>query len=369
MTTDHQTGSPQFSIIVPTLNEAANVPILVEKIKAVMDGGIDWEVIFVDDSAGKDTIAAVRELALHDRRVRGIRRIGRHGLSSACIEGILSSSAPYVAVMDADLQHDEKLLPQMFHKLSEEGFEIVVASRYSSPDGAKDWGGVRGRMSRLANLIGRLAMPVDLSDPMSGFFALRRQLFEEGAARLSGIGFKILFDICTSIRRPVRFCELPYTFGMRLYGESKMSSQIAWDYILTIGHKIFGRLFPIKFLSFSMVGAVGAVIHLITLYLLFRGIGWGFAQSQTVAASAAMLSNFWMNNNLTFGDVRLKEKELLRGVVSFFIACGIGALVSISIAIYLYSSHGTPWFVAAVAGIAVAAVWNYSTNSFYTWRQ
>ena len=339
---------------------------LVEKIASVMEP-IKWEIIFVDDNSKDGTIEEVRKLASQDGRVRGIRRIGRHGLSSACIEGILSSSAPYVAVMDADLQHDEKLLPQMYEKLDKDGQELVVASRYIHSNSMENWSRRRRILSRLATITGRFVTPIDLSDPMSGFFALRRDLFEKHVGRLSGVGFKILFDLCASFKDPVRFCDLPYTFGARLHGQSKMSGQIAWDYLLTIGHKIFGHAFPIKFLSFSLVGAVGAIINIVVLYILLTNTD-NFASSYTASTIIAMISNFWMNNALTFRDVRLKRSELIRGMFSFFVACGIGALISIALATYLYESHGAIWYIAASAGIVVAAVWNYATNSFYTWR-
>lgn len=361
-------SAPEISVIVPTLNEAQNIPLLVEKLNAAF-ANVNWEVIFVDDNSADGTIDAVHAIAQQDSRVRGIRRIGRHGLSSACIEGILSSSAPYVAVMDADLQHDEYLLPKMFEALHQNNYELVVASRYLQDDSMENWSNSRKLMSRVATSIGKLATRVNLTDPMSGFFAMRRTLFNEHAAQLSGIGFKILFDICASFNRSVRFCELPYSFGTRIHGESKMSTQVAWDYLLTIGHKFFGRLLPVKFLSFSLVGAVGTVIHMGVLYIAFEQFKAEFVTAQTIAAVTAMSLNFWMNNNLTFKDTAIKRSQMIRGIVSFFIACGIGALISISLATYLYNDYMTPWYLAAMAGIIVAAVWNYATNSFYTWRQ
>lgn len=360
--------SPQLSIIIPTLNEAQNIPHLIEKLRQVLEH-LHWEVIFVDDDSKDGTIDAVNAIAKEDARVRGIRRVGRHGLSSACIEGVLSSSAPYVAVMDADLQHDETLLPKMFEALSEQDYDLVVASRYLQDDSMRDWSRKRKMMSQLATALSKIATRVNLTDPMSGFFALRRSLFDEHAAYLSGIGFKILFDLCASFRHDVKFCELPYTFSNRLYGDSKMNTQVAWDYLLTIGHKFFGRLLPVKFLSFSLVGAVGAVIHMTVLYFAFRQFQLTFVSSQTIAALTAMSSNFWMNNKLTFKDTAIKRAQMVRGVLSFFVACGIGALINIALATYLLTTYMIPWYFAAVAGIIVGAVWNYSTNSFYTWRQ
>ena len=362
-----QIPSPEFSIIIPTLNEADNISMIVDKVKSALKG-IDWEIIFVDDNSNDGTVSKVRELASDDARIRGLRRIGRHGLSSACIEGILSSSAPYIAVMDADLQHDVNLLPKMFEQLSQADYELVVASRYIDDHSVEGWSFMRRTMSRIATSLGEFILPIHLTDPMSGFFALQRSLVESNIERLSGIGFKILFDICAFVKPSTKYIELPYVFGTRQFGESKMSSQVAWDYLLTIGHKLFGRFFPVKFLSFSLVGTVGAIIHMGVLYISLR-YAFEFASAQVIAVSVAMVSNFWMNNNLTFRDVRLKGKQLIKGLGSFIIACGLGALINISLAIYLYETYDLQWYIAATGGIIVGAVWNYATNSFYTWRQ
>lgn len=119
---------PELCIVVPTFNEAGNVAVLVERLTEVL-AGTDWEAVFVDDDSPDGTAARVRTLGRADGRVRCIRRIGRRGLSSATIEGMLSTSAPFVAVMDGDLQHDEALLPQMLDRLRSGAAELVIASR------------------------------------------------------------------------------------------------------------------------------------------------------------------------------------------------------------------------------------------------
>ena len=105
---------------MPTFNEAGNVALLVERLAAVL-AGIAWEVVFVDDDSPDGTAAIARQIALRDRRVRVIRRLGRRGLSTACVEGVMSSAAPYFAVMDGDLQHDDSMLAAMFQTLTGEG--------------------------------------------------------------------------------------------------------------------------------------------------------------------------------------------------------------------------------------------------------
>jgi dolichol-phosphate mannosyltransferase len=225
---NHLVG-PELSIISPTFNERGNVLELVERLKLCLACQA-WEIIFVDDDSPDETAEAVRAMARADARVRCIQRIGRRGLSSACVEGMLASSAPYLAVMDADLQHDEKLLPRMLQLLRATEVDIVVASRYMSGGGIGQWESSRASVSRLATRMSRVVVPPGLTDPMSGFFMLRREVLTMSVRALSAIGFKILLDLFASAPRALRFAELPYEFGVRHAGESKLDSVAVWDY-------------------------------------------------------------------------------------------------------------------------------------------
>src|SRR5450432_3629101 len=265
------TPGPELSIIVPTFNERDNIAELLTRLRACLPEAA-WEVVFVDDDSPDGTADLVRRLATEDSRIRVIQRIGRRGLSSACIEGMLSSSAPYLAVIDADLQHDERLLPRMLETLHKEQTDIVIGSRYAAGGDIGDWNARRASLSRLATRISRLLVPAQLTDPMSGFFMMRREVFTDAQRRLSSLGFKILTDLFASSPRPLRFKELSYTFGVRYAGESKFDSASAWDFAMLVLDKLVGRWVPVRFLAFSIVGSLGVAVHFAVLSLLFTGL-------------------------------------------------------------------------------------------------
>ncbi len=355
----------ELSVIVPTFNERDNVSELVRRLEVCLDG-IDWEVIFVDDDSGDGTAASVREMAQQNQRVRCIQRIGRRGLSSACVEGMLASSAPYLAVMDGDCQHDETILPRMLDILRVGEADIVVGSRYMDGGGIGAWNTSRARLSRVATSLSRAAIKQKLSDPMSGFFALRRETLELAVRSLSNLGFKILVDVIASSPRPPRLKEIPYEFRDRRAGESKLDSHAIWDYVMLLTDKLVGHLVPVRFVAFMAVGALGVVVHFAVLTVVFRMMAVSFPYSQAIAAIVAMTSNFALNNALTYRDMRLTGWRWVKGWASFILACSVGGLANVGIASYLFT-HRTLWVLAALAGIVVGAVWNYAMTARYTW--
>src|ERR1700736_4505603 len=206
----------ELAIVVPTFKERANVVPLLSALDQCLQG-IAYEVIFVDDDSPDGTAALVREIARTNTRVRVLQRVGRRGLASACLEGMMATPASHIAVIDGDLQHDEGILPAMLDKIRNEKLDLVVAPRNAE-------GGGMGEFSKrrvwLRNMGGRLRQSVshtNLSDPMSGFFMLDRRFLEEIVHSASGIGFKILLDLVASSRRPVRFGEVSYTFRKRIH--------------------------------------------------------------------------------------------------------------------------------------------------------
>lgn len=357
----------ELSIIVPTFNERDNVCALVGRLESCL-APICWEVIFVDDDSPDGTADLVRQIGRRDPRIRCLQRFGRHGLSSACIEGMLSSSAPYLAVIDGDLQHDETLLPRMLETLRSGDIDIVIGSRYVSGGGLGDWDHTRATISRFATRLSKLVLRADLTDPMSGFFMIRREAFHEVVRQLSGIGFKILVDIFASSPQPWRFKELPYQFRNRQAGESKLDNRAAWDYLLLLLDKMIGHVIPVRFVAFALAGGVGVAIHLLVLFLLLKGLHVGFVTSQSIATVVAMMSNFALNNMLTYRDMRLKGWQWYRGLVSFVLVCSVGALANVSIASFLFEK-GNFWLFSALVGIIVGAVWNYAVTGTYTWKK
>ena len=230
----------ELAVVIPTFNERANVPVLIAKLDQAL-AGRRWEAIFVDDNSPDGTAEAARELGRVDSRVRVIQRIGRRGLSSACIEGMCATAAPVVAVIDGDLQHDETLLPKMLDRLQTEAdLDIVVGSRFVDGGGTGDWDRDRVAKSAFATRLSQRVLNVNLSDPMSGFFMVRTQVARETVPHLSGIGFKILLDIMSAAPRPLRAVEMPYVFRLRTEGESKLDHVVAMEYLIALYDRRFG---------------------------------------------------------------------------------------------------------------------------------
>jgi dolichol-phosphate mannosyltransferase len=359
--------APELTIVVPTLNERDNVVPLLKLLDAAL-AGIAWEVIFVDDDSRDGTADHIRAIGKFDRRVRCLQRIGRRGLSTACIEGALASATPYIAVMDADLQHDETLLPPMLESLRGGDCDLVVGSRYVTGGGLGDLSAGRAQISGVATRLSRLVYRSELADPMSGFFMLRRELLEETVRRLSGQGFKILLDILASAPQPVRIKELPYTFRQRRHGESKLDTLVAWEFMMLIADKSIGHLIPVRFALFALIGGLGLVVHLAVLWTSLKIANAPFATAQTAAAVVAMTSNFFLNNLFTYRDKRLKGWRLLGGLTSFYLICAVGAVANVGIATFAFAEHQT-WWVAGIAGVIVGSVWNYAVSSIFTWKR
>jgi dolichol-phosphate mannosyltransferase len=354
---------PELTVVVPAFRERENIPSLLGTLDRAL-AGLDWETIIVVDDALDGTEDLVRNRAQENRRVRCLHRIGRRGLASACIEGMLASSAPYIAVMDADLQHDETLLPSLLAEAKNETADLVVASRYMEGGSTGDLAAERVRVSRLASAMSRVLCK-GLTDPMSGFFVVRRTFLERVVRKLYGRGFKILLDLIAAARGEVRIRELPYRMRSRERGESKLGARVVAEFFMLILYHLFGRLLPARFFLFAAVGVSGIGVQLAVLWLLFTASGH-FLFSQAAATWAAMTTNFFLNNAITYGDQRLRGRRIWRGLLTFYAACGIGALINIAIADWLFIKSA-PYWVAGLAGAVVAALWNFFTTASFTW--
>jgi dolichol-phosphate mannosyltransferase len=362
-----RTDKIELAVVVPTYNERENVQLLLKSLSEVLSG-IQWEVIFVDDNSPDGTANCIREIAMTDRRVRVIERIRRRGLSSACIEGMLATPAPYIAVMDADLQHDEGILPAMLEKMTSEKLDVVVASRNLLGGSMGAFSSRRIWLSKLGNRISNWVCHCHVSDAMSGFFLVERTFFMQVAPRLSGTGFKILVDILASSTGPVRVGEVPYHFRTRLHGESKLDINTELEYLYLLLDKVIGNVVPTRFVLFLLVGSLGLLVHLGTLGLLYLGKHSSFGAAQVIATIVAMTFNFLLNNTVTFRDRRLHGWHVLTGLLSFYVACSLGAYINVSFAENLYKAH-FPWYLAGLCGVAISSVWNYGVNTIVTWRR
>jgi dolichol-phosphate mannosyltransferase len=360
-------AAAELSVVIPTYNESANIPELLRRLDAALEGAA-WEALIVDDDSPDGTWRVAKKIAARDPRVRCIRRVGRRGLAGACIEGALSSAAPVVAVMDADLQHDETILPRMLAEIRA-GADLAVGSRYTDGGGAS--GGlsaIRRWGSETATALARRILGVQLSDPMSGFFMIRRERIEAVAPRLSNDGFKILLDIVSSSPEPLRTVETPFTFRKRLTGESKLDTLVTAEYLGLLFSKLSGGLVPVRFLMFAAIGGSGVFVHLAALFAALRGLHAGFSWAQLAATVTAMTWNFALNNMFTFRDRRLRGLAFFFGLLTFYAVCGVGTIANVGVASWIYDSHSVSWWLAGLSGALMGAVFNYAASSVVTWR-
>ena len=369
----------KLAVIIPTLNERGNIAALVDRMENALRS-IDWEVIFVDDNSADGTAEQARQLALTNRRVRIIQRVGRRGLASAVIEGICATAAPFVAVMDADHQHDPVLLPAMLQAVETGEADVAVASRFVEGASTADWNQPgREKASGMANRLARGIAGLELADPMSGFFLLRAEVFRTATPRLSGIGFKILLDLLMTADDKLKVKEFPMAFAARAEGESKLDRAVAFDFLVGLYDKWLGRYIPTRFALFGTIGAAGVVVHMAVLTLFLQMSGGGgntfvfgrwiteFDVGQTVASLVAMSFNFVLNNWLTYADKRLTGSgALVRGWLRFALTCSVGMLANIGVAAVLVRSGFHP-YPSAIAGIVVGSVWNYALSSRFVW--
>ena len=357
----------ELSVVIPTLNEAGNVEPLLERLGIAL-AGIEWEAIFVDDGSTDGTPELLTDIAQRDRRVRMVRRIGRRGLSSAVVEGALASTTPIVAVIDADLQHDEKILPDLYRAIANGGHELAIGTRYAGNGSTGEWDDNRLKISRFATALASPIMKTRLSDPMSGFFAVRRDVLLEAAPSLSNVGYKILLDLVASAHRPLNVAEVGYTFGTRLAGESKLDEMVALEYVELLLDKMIGRFVPVKLVQFGAIGLLGVGVHLSILYAALTA-GILFSTAQATAVVGAMTFNFALNNRFTYRDRQLKGAAWFKGLISFYLVCALGAVANVGIGSLVYEQYHAGWWIAGIAGAIVGSVWNYVASSWLTWTK
>lgn len=356
----------ELAVVIPTFNEAANVSRLLERLTVALEG-ITWEAIFVDDNSPDETAEKVRAIGVSDPRVRVVHRIGRRGLSSAVVEGMLASCAPVLAVIDGDMQHDEAVLPQLLEAISSGKADVAIGTRYVEGGGVSDWDEGRHKLSQWATLIGQKALGVSVSDPMSGYFAVSREFMMTTIPNLSGIGFKILLDTIASAPTPPRVAEIPYVFRSREEGESKIGARVGLEYLALLADKTIGQYIPLRLMSFLVVGAIGLGVHLSILGLLIA-FGLSFLVAQSIAVTSAMTFNFFLNNIFTYADRRLRGWKMVGGLLSFYAVCLLGGIANVGVGEWVNNSDGR-WIVAGIAGAIVGAVWNFAASAVVTWRK
>ncbi len=355
-----------LAVILPTYNERENIPHVIARLAHTLQG-LQWEAIFVDDDSPDGTAQVIAGHALASPNIRLIHRIGRRGLASACIEGMMATQAHCIAVMDADLQHDEAILPAMLDRIRCESLDVVVGTRNAEGGSMGSFGRHRVALSRLGQKISTSVCRAEITDPMSGFFMLRRSFLIEVVHDLQGTGFKILVDLLASAKRPVRIAEVGYTFRARRHGESKLDIMVGVEYVSMIVNKLLGGVLPVELIHYALVGGIGVLTHLAVFLFLLHGSHLHFAVMQLIAASVAMTENFFLNNLITFRDRRLRGSRMLSGAINFLLACSFGAWANVVLSSDL-SKAGVHWYAAGFAGILLGSVWNLSISSQVTWR-
>lgn len=353
------------SIIIPTFNERESLPLALAALHVALREREDWEVVIVDDDSPDRTWELAQELAADNPRIRVYRRINRRGLSSAIVDGLSLGTGDRLLVMDADLQHDTTRVPALLAALDDT--PVAIGTRYARHGGTGHWSLQRVALSRVATLACQLVLGVSASDPMSGFFAIRREDFLRLAPRLNPRGYKTLMEILHSMRPPL-FSEVPYVFAHRRAGESKLSGHVVWDFGLSLAELWTRSTISARFLKYCLVGLSGVAVHNAAFHLAWKRIAAADTATALAIATAAA-SNYCLNNAWTFRDrAHRGSVERLRGGALFMAISATGALVNQGLTWYLNDRHLLALFPAMAVGLAVSTVWNYYLNFDLTWR-
>lgn len=377
MSSLHRTGQRadvelfDLTVVIPTYNEAENLPELVGRLQKVLDGR-NYELLVVDDDSPDGTWELAEELAKTTGLIRVIRRIDETGLSSAIIRGMQEARGAVIAVIDADLQHDEQVLPRVVDAVSD-GAQICVGSRKAEGGGFGEWSIARRFVSWAATFIARTATGTRVSDPMSGFFAVDREYFRSVDGNLNPRGFKVLLELLTR-GEPERVAEVGYVFRERQHGETKLNSGVVYEYLLGVIDLRLGRVVSAQSVTYILVTLVGMIVNLIG-YLGARVIDVPRSGAAFIGFELAMVANFVGNNRFTFRSTSYKGPELVRGLAIFQLMSLYSMLIQFSIFRTLkeyrpFASVPYGGSVAANAiGILAGAIATYSLHRRYTWRR
>ena len=359
----------ELSVVIPTYNEAANVRPLTQALEQAM-AGIDYEILFVDDASPDGTADVVDSISMEypsmdARRVRCIRRRGPRGLTPSVLDGLSAARGTFIAVMDADLQHDERLLPQLLAAVKHGDADVAVGSRYVAGGGVGTWSLGRRILSTGATLMSRAVAGTALRDPMSGFFVTPRHKFLDAMPAISGTGYKVLLDYLTSSPQKLRCAEVPYSFRLRRNGESKLDAAEMLNFARLLLDKGLRRHAVGRFLLFGAVGATGLLIHMTALALLLKTAPFFLAHAASGLFS--MCSNYALNDRITFSDRSGASTKLTRPL-AFIMVCLAGLVVSTAVGNALYFAH-LAWWQAGVGGVIAGAAWNFAGSSAFVWRR
>jgi dolichol-phosphate mannosyltransferase len=364
MAQDSATHGQMISLIICTLNEAESIAGVLAEVGARLSGA-SYEILVVDDSVDDATAAVVRRYAARDNRIRLIRRVGARGLASACTVGWAQARGDILGVFDGDGQHDPGMLLPLANRLLEADADVAIASRFLSGEGP-GLSGFRRALSEIGIRLSACAIGARATDPLAGFFFMRRRWYEAIQPRLTGLGFKILIDVLASGKRPPKVVELPTALRARTGGGSKLDLRVMIELAAQLVEKRSLGLVSARFAMFASVGATGLALHMLLLTALV-GAAAPFWVAQCSATACAMVSNYALNNIFTYRDLRHRGRAWWTGLASFGLACTSGALISQLVGLALSNLHA-PSILAGGAGAVSGALWNYWSTSRVAWN-
>jgi len=365
----------RLSVIVPTYNEALNIVKLVKQLAQLLDKpfGESYEIIVVDDNSPDRTWELAHNLARDTPRLRVMRREQERGLSTAVIRGWQAARGEVLCVIDADLQHPPDLTLALY-RVIERGADMAVASRHLEGGGVSDWSMIRRVVSRSAQLIGLVALPGvvgRVSDPMSGYFMIRRAAIE--GVELNPLGYKILIEVLARGNFPW-VGEVPYVFQERAHGGSKATARVYLEYLRHLLRLRLSDLPVNRFIRFAAVGFSGVIVDMGLLFLLSDPtmLGWGLTRSKLIAAEMAILNNFWWNDLWTFRDLSAQQRGMkarLRRLGKFQLICLAGVAINTILLNLQFNLLGMNRYIANAVAIAAVTGWNFWLNLKISWRR
>ncbi|TGK05620.1 glycosyltransferase family 2 protein [Leptospira langatensis] len=379
--------TPSVSVILPTYNESENLPIAADRISKSLSG-FKHEIIVVDDDSPDHTWEIAENLQETIPQLRVIRRLTGKGLSSAVLTGMGAAEGEVFVVMDSDLQHDEKILPEMIRSFYERDVDLCLGTRYAKGGSTGKWSWARIGISRFANFLAKRLLGLPVSDPMSGYFGIKRSVYSETVNEINPRGFKILLEFLGRSKEELKIEEIPYTFQTRVHGKTKLNNSVIKNFFLAVLDIRFGKWISPTFLLYCIVGATGVIVNLLG-FLLGEALDFpelisGYSILDPVSLSVlfgielSIVSNFLLNNYFTFYERRYSDWKLPFGFALFHSVSLFGILVQILSFHFIYQSFlseikvvnaFTLKFASDILSILIAMLSNYFLNSNLTWSR
>ena len=359
-----------ITFVLPTFNESGNI---ISLLKQLLDLNSNYEIelIVVDDNSQDGTAELVREFSKKEKNIKLINRIDRFGLSSAIKEGCINASNEIIAIMDTDGQHKVRDVINAAEKLFFENFDVVIGSRFALGASIEGLSQERAKGSIIANKFARYSLSRNyrnISDLMTGCIVLKRKSCIDFLKKVDVNGFKFLYELLSISKGILKIGEIPLSFQPRKDGFSKLDIAVIWDFFVSLSHSFLKRSIPRKAISFGFVGSTGVVVQLISSYSLMIIFGLTFEFALPIAVVLSASSNFFINNWLTFRSKRLKNKQLIFGLLKFLIVSSLPIFANVGLATSFYNYISPNTFVSQLAGIIIVFIWNYAASSKLVWE-